>query len=109
MEPTTARDIVLSLPDRFKKEKAGDFEAVIHLMLEGEGGGEFTVRIEGGNCTVEEGMNGVPDCVIRAAAATYVDAETGKANPAMAVMMGKIKVSDIAVASRFIPLFERLA
>ncbi len=109
MEPTTARDIVLSLPDRFKQDKAGDFQATIHLMLEGEGGGEFTVRIGEGICTVEETLSGVPDCVIRASASTYVDAETGKANPAMAVMMGKIKVSDIAVASRFIPLFERLA
>lgn len=109
MQPTTAKDIVLSLPDRFKAEKAGEFSAIVHLLLEGDGGGEFTVTIQDGTCKVEEALTGTPDCVIRTKAKTYEDTEMGRANPTMAVMMGKIKVSNIGVATQFIPLFERLA
>lgn len=108
MNPTTARDIVLSLPARFKAEKAGDFRAIIHLCLEGEGGGNFTVTIAQGTCQVIEELTGTPDCVIRTKASVYEDTELGRSNPTMAVMMGKIKVSDIGVATQFIPLFDRV-
>lgn len=109
MSDTTARDIVLSLPDRFKASKAGDFRAIVHLLLEGEGGGEFTVTIGQGKCQVIEELTGTPDCVIRTKASVYEDTELGRSNPTMAVMMGKIKVSNIGVATQFIPLFDRLA
>lgn len=109
MSESTAREIVLSLPERFKKDKAGDFRAIVHLILEGDGGGEFTVTINQGDCQVIDELTGTPDCVIRTKASTYADTELGRANPTMAVMMGKIKVSNIGVATQFIPLFERLA
>lgn len=107
--PDTARELILNLPERFKKEEVGDFSARVHLTLEGDGGGNFTVVIENGSCTVEEGLLGVPDCVVRSKASTYLEAETGKLNPTMAVMMGKIKVSNIGVMSQFITKFKRLS
>lgn len=107
--PATARELILNLPERFKQDEAGDFSARVHLTLEGEGGGNFTVVIHEGKCDVEEGLKGVPDCVVRSKASTYLEAETGKLNPTMAVMMGKIKVSNIGVMSQFITKFKRFS
>jgi putative sterol carrier protein len=104
----TAKEIVTGLPERFKPEKAGTFTGNIQLILEGEGGGEFTVHIADGTCKVSEELTGIPDCVVRAKASVYVDTETGKQNPTMAVMMGKIKVSNISVLTQFIQFFNRL-
>lgn len=104
----TAREIVLGLPKRFNAAKAGDFDSIVHLNLEGDGGGIFTVKINDGNCSVTEAADGIPDCVVRTKASTYVDTEIGKSNPTMAVMMGKIKVSNIGVLSHFIQFFDRL-
>ncbi len=103
-----ARDIVLNLPQRFNPGKAEDFSALVHLILSGEGGGEFSVEIDEGEIKVEEGLHGKADCTVRTSAKTYVDTESGKNNPTMAVMMGKIKVSNIAVLARFIQCFEKL-
>jgi putative sterol carrier protein len=104
----TAKELVKGLPSRFKPDMASGFSGNIQLVLEGEGGGEFSVQIKDGACKVEEGLIGIPDCVVRAKASVYVDTETGKLNPTMAVMMGKIKVSNIGVLTQFIQFFERL-
>jgi len=103
-----AKDIVMNLPQRFNPDKAEDFSARVHLLLSGPGGGEFTVEIEDGEIHVEEGLHGESDCTVRSSAKTYVDTETGKNNPTMAVMTGNIKVSNIAVLARFIQCFEKL-
>lgn len=104
----TAEAIVKGLPDRFKEDEAAGFEAVVHLQLSGEGGGDFTVTVKEGTCTVEEGLHGAADCEVRTKASTYVDTEMGKTNPTMAVMMGKIKVKNVPVLTQFINCFERL-
>ncbi len=108
MKNMEARDIVLKLPQRFNPAKAEDFAARVHLLLSGAGGGEFTVEIEDGEIRVEEGLHGEADCTVRTSAKTYVNIESGKSNPTMAVMTGKIKVSHIAVLARFIQCFEKL-
>lgn len=107
-DTTTAREIVLSLPDRLKKDIPADYKANIHLDLEGEGGGQFTVTVADGTCQVTESFEGEPDCTVRTKASTYADTELGRENPAMAVLMGKIKVSNIGVLTKFITFFHRL-
>lgn len=104
----TASNIVNGLPGRFIESEAIGFEARVHLKLSGEGGGNFTVEIVDGTCSVAEGLKGEADCTVSAKAKTYVEAELGETNPALAVMMGKIKVSNIAVLTQFINCFERL-
>ena len=107
-DTTTARDIVMSLPDRLKKDTPADYKANVHLDLEGDGGGQFTVTVSNGMCEVAEGFVGNPDCEVRSKATTYADTELGRENPAMAVMMGRIKVSNIGALTKFITLFHRL-
>ena len=102
-----ARELILSLPDRFKPQVAENEEAVVHLKISGENGGEFTVDINDGTCKVQEGLEGNPDCVVQTSDKTYEKLEYGKQNPQMALLMGKIKVSNIPMLIKFVQMFRR--
>lgn len=106
--PTTAAEMIRSLPDRFRPEKAGDWETVFHFDVAGPGGGRFTVMVRKGVCTVEDGLKGAPECVVKTSDHVYRDVELGKANAEMALITGKIKISDLAEMMRFIKAFRRL-
>ncbi len=106
--PTTAAEILKSLPERFLGEKAGSWDTVFHFDLSGPEGGQFTVTIKGGSCTVEAGLKGNPECVVRTSDKLYRDIELGKANAEVAFMTGKIKVSDLVEMMKFIKAFRRL-
>ncbi|MEZ5008958.1 MAG: SCP2 sterol-binding domain-containing protein [Chitinophagales bacterium] len=107
--PQTAKEIILALPERFKADAAGGDSGVFQFIIEGDTGGEFTVKVENGVCTSAEGLEGEPDCVIRADAADYEDAELGRSNKQMAVMMGKIKISNLGSMMKFMTMFRDLA
>lgn len=105
--PTTAREILYSLPSRLRKEKLdSESNGVFHFKMEGEG--DFTITLKDGNVAVEEGLNGNADCEIKAKASDYADIELGKTNPQMAFMMGKIKISNIGLMMKFMGLFKKL-
>ncbi|MBL7784970.1 MAG: acyl-CoA dehydrogenase family protein [Chitinophagales bacterium] len=106
----TAREIVLSLPSRLKKHKvSADYDTTVHLDISGTNGGQFTVRVNNGSCTVEEGLSGTPKCVVTTSDSVYEGVETGRENAQMAVMFGKIKLTNIAEMMTFTGLFERIS
>ena len=50
--PQTAREIIHSLPERFRPEKVEEgIEAILHFDISGDRGGQFTVEIKDGKCT----------------------------------------------------------
>ena len=102
----TAKEIVLALPGRLKAEEAAGQSGNFQFQLEGENGGDFTVTVADGKCEVQEGLHGEPDCVISAAANDFEDAEEGRVNRQMAVMMGKIKISNLGAMLKFIGMFR---
>jgi alkylation response protein AidB-like acyl-CoA dehydrogenase/putative sterol carrier protein len=106
--PETAADIIRSFTDRFRPEKAGDYAAVFHFDMSGSGGGQFSVTIGNGACSVEPGLQGQAKCVVQAAASTYCDIEFGRTNAEMAFMTGKIKISNVGEMMRFVKLFNRV-
>ncbi|MFN8310733.1 MAG: acyl-CoA dehydrogenase family protein [Chitinophagales bacterium] len=105
--PETAREILYSLPDRLKVEKAEGMEGVFHFKMEGEG--DFTITLKDQKVNVEEGLHGDPTCEVKAKASDYADIELGKTNPQMAFMMGKIKISNLGEMMKFMGLFRKLA
>lgn len=107
--PETAREIIKSLETRFKAEKApAGYSTLMHFNISGTNGGEFTVKVENGACSVTEGLEGTPKCTVSSSDTTYQGVELGKDNPQMAVMMGKIKVSNIGEMMTFVNLFQKL-
>ncbi len=104
---TTAQQIIESIPFRFRTEKAQNYSATFHFNISGNENLLYTVLIKDGSCTLQTGLLGEPDCTVSTKAATYVDLETGKANPQMALMTGKIKVSNIAAMMQFAKCFRK--
>lgn len=106
---TTAREIISSLPKRFRADKVDeDLDIVFHFEIAGDDGGEFTVNIKDKTCTVEEGLVGEAKCTVKANDKIYADVELGKTNAQMAFMMGKIKVSNLNAMLKFVDCFERV-
>ncbi|MBP6730812.1 MAG: SCP2 sterol-binding domain-containing protein, partial [Chitinophagales bacterium] len=98
---TTAQQIIESIPFRFRAEKAQNYQANFQFEISGDETLAYTVVINNGTCDLQQGLQGTADCNIKTKASTYIDLETGKANPQMALMMGKIKVSNIAAMMQF--------
>jgi putative sterol carrier protein len=102
----TAKEIMFDLPNRFKAEEAASETGTFHFQLSGENGGDYTVSVANGACTVTEGLAGEADCLITAEATDFEDAELGRTNKQMAVMMGKIKISNLGAMLKFIGMFR---
>jgi putative sterol carrier protein len=104
---TTPADIFAKTPQNLITEKAGDMKAAVAFDLSGENGGQWTVKIADGACTVEEGLVDGADATISMAGSDYVDMMTGKLNPMMAFMGGKVKVSgDLNTVMKFQTMFK---
>ena len=106
--PKTAADIIQTLPVRFRTEKAGDWGTIFHFDISGNEGGQYTICIQNGACTVEPGLQGDAKCVVKTSDRTYRDIELGKANAEVAFMMRKIKISNITEMMQFTKMFQRL-
>lgn len=104
----TAEDIFSTLPARFKADKAQETEIVVHFDLSRANTDNYqcTVSIHQGVLHIVEGLQGDASCTVRAKEKTYVDLTLGKGNAQMAVLMGKVKVSNLPVLMQFIPLFS---
>lgn len=100
-----AEDLIRSLPGRLRKDQVEGWEATFHYTLQGAEPPTWTVVVDNGVCTVQEGHQGIPDCTVTTAADTYVGIERGDMSPQVAYMTGKVKVSDIAEMTRFTKAF----
>lgn len=109
-KPETAKEIILSLPFRFRKEKCEEagYATTIHFDIRGEDGGVFTCVVNNDTCEVFEEIIGEAKCKVQADAGNYADIEWGRSNAQMALMMGKIKVSNVMELMTFIGMFRSL-
>ena len=86
-------------PDQAAKIK--DINAVIQMVLTGEGGGEFIMELAGGKLTTKEGKAASPKLTITQTVQDWRDINSGKLNPQMAFMSGKLKIAgDMSLAMK---------
>lgn len=103
----TVSEIFEGLKERFRSDKAEQYHGIFHYSITGEGGGNYTVMIDDGECKISDGLVGEPDCLIHTNASTFVDVELGRANQQVAFMMGKLKVSNVAQMMQFSTFFHK--
>jgi acyl-CoA dehydrogenase len=106
-KPQTVAGIFSTLSERFKSEKA-ESKGIQLLMHFKFSSCDYSVAINGGQLTVNSGLQGEANCVVETDDDTYVAVETGKINPQEAFMTGKIKVSDLMSMMSFGGLFKKL-
>ncbi len=93
-----------ALPNAFKKDKAGDWKAVIHFKIDGSA--DRTLSVAAGEVKSSEGLQGEPDCVITTDAETIAGLLAGKVDGQKAFMQGKIKANNIGVLMKFSQYFD---
>ena len=106
--PQTAKEIILSIPLRIKKDKVENYSTVFQFDIAGDNGGQYTLTVNNGDAKIEEGLLGTPECIVTADAKVYEDIELGRMDPTMAFMGGQIRVTNIAAMMQFAKYFNRI-
>ena len=81
------------MPTFYRPEKGGDLQATYLFDLEGEGGGQWWVAIDGGDCTSGEGLPPKTDCRFRTRPAYWMDLQTKGLNPLWALLSRRLRLS----------------
>ncbi|MCO5232931.1 MAG: acyl-CoA dehydrogenase family protein [Chitinophagales bacterium] len=106
--PQTAAEIIESIPLRLKKDKAAGYSTLFHFDISGDTGGQYSVKIENSEATVNKGLEGKADCTVTADAQVYADVELGKTSPELAFMSGQIKVDNLGAMMQFVRYFKKV-
>ena len=101
----TAKEFLMGLPDKVRPETLEGLETVFHFDIEGDGGGQVTVKVEEGTCVAEEGLHGDPRCVVKAKEGNLMNVLKGETNPLMAVLTGKLKISNQGEMLKYAKIF----
>jgi putative sterol carrier protein len=105
---TEVKEIFAQMPGAFLPEKAAGLNKTIVIDLNGEGGGQWTIKLADGNISIDEGEDASPHLALRMAATDFVDLIHGRANPMNLFMAGKVRVEgDVTLAMKFQDLFDQ--
>ncbi len=101
----TAKEFLMDMPNKVSKDAIEGVNTLFHFDLEGEGGGEITLGIKDGQPFANEGFTGEPTCVVKSKAENLLKVLTGDLNPMMAVLTGKLKISNQGEMLKYAKLF----
>ena len=105
----TPEDVFARLTAGLDENAAKGLTATSQFNLSGEHGGAWYVSVKDGRATVTKGSTSSPNMTMAMTAADYVDMNTGKLNPQVAFMSGKLKLSgDMNLAMKMQTLFKPL-
>lgn len=72
--------------------KSKTVNAIYLFDVAGDGGGKWTVDLKSDSPSVTEGDAGNAECTITVSAQDFLDIDTGKLNPQVAFMSGKLRI-----------------
>ena len=91
MQKIEVKDLVKILPKAFLPEQAKGTNATIGIHADGEGGGDWVIKIQNGQCEVTEGKQATTDLYLASDTQTIMDIFTGKVDGMRAFMKGDIQ------------------
>ena len=101
----STREILYGLPRKVSPSAIEGLETVFHFDIDGEDGGQYTIQVANGEVKVEDGLLGEPKCVVRASDKNFIDLIKGDINPMMAVLTGKVKISNQGEMLKYAKIF----
>ena len=109
MKPSTIGEFFQLLPDSFDRDAAEDVTVVYQFDLSGDQGGQYSVQVKDGACTVQPGAHTDPHVTISMAGEDCLKLLNGKLNVPASVMTGRVRVSgDMGLAMQLKALFPTL-
>lgn len=101
----TAIEFLQDLPNKVSPEALENKNTVFHFDLEGEGGGQLTLKLKDGVMTSEEGLVGDPKCVVKAKANNLLRVAQGDLNPMVALLTNKLSISSQSEMLKYAKIF----
>lgn len=105
--PAEVQAIFESLTGRFRPDEARGYTGVFHWTIEGAALPHWTVAIDNGTCHVEPELRGDPVCAVRMTKDVFLAIETGRRNPTMAFVKGKISATNVGALRQYDRIFFR--
>ena len=103
----TVKDTFDQMPSRFRADRAAGTNATIQYDISGDGGGTWNAVIKDGPCAVSPGPAASPNLTLQVGAQDWIDMSTGKQNPQMLFMSGKLKLKgDMGLAMKLGSMFS---
>lgn len=88
----SAKEYLENTAARLNATEIGDVNTTLHFDFGGNTA--YSMQVADGKAELKEGLIGEAECVIKADADDFVKIATGDMNPMMAMMMGKLKLSN---------------
>ncbi len=101
----TAKEFLMDLPGKVAPEAIEGVNTLFHFNLDGEEGENVSVGIKDGKAYSVEGLEGDATCVVRAKSDNLLKILKGDMNPMMAVLTGKLKISDQKEMLKYAKIF----
>ncbi|MHB8932470.1 MAG: SCP2 sterol-binding domain-containing protein [Bellilinea sp.] len=107
MDELNVPTLMTLLPELFLPDQARGVNAEIYFDLPGEGGGDWLVTIRDQICKAGIGKAVNPDLTLHAKAKDILDIFTGRLDPSIALLFGKLRIDgDMRLAMRLVELFD---
>jgi putative sterol carrier protein len=105
---TDFNTLINSLPGMVDAEDIKDLNGRIQFNLTGQGGGEWGVVLDDGKVSVNQGVMTQPQLTVKTSTEIAEKLLSGKLNPMMAFMTGKIKIAgDVALGMKLLNLLKQ--
>ena len=101
----TAKDFLMALPAKVSKESIEGMETLFHFDLDGDDGGQYTLELKDGSLEFKEGLEGEARCSVKGKAQNFVKLASGDLNPMMAILTGKVKISNQGEMLKYAKIF----
>lgn len=98
-------EFIKSIPAKIDANTIAGINTVFHFDMGDTDDLKYTVKVEDGKASVENGLNGESKCTVKASKETLTKLINKELNPMTAMMMGKIKVSNIGELMKYAKTF----
>ena len=99
----TAREFLFSLPNKVSPEALEGQTSLFHFDIADSG--QSSVQLADGKLNVSEGFTGEPTCKVTTSEANLAKILSGDLNPMMAMMTGKLKISNPSEMLKYAKMF----
>ena len=98
-----AKEFLFNLPEKVNPDVLDGLNTVFHFEIADSG--NYTVSLADGKLDVAEGLNGEAACTVKTSAASFEKLIKGDLNPMMAMMTGKLKISNPGEMMKYAKVF----